>query len=118
MKTDSWTVEGRKELKDRPKWFKGTPASKPDGVLTYNRSGMTLEVLVKNGEMGYEDFYADFSDETKGKFNVTPKTGVLERRGGKPQNFEIEYLGGGSGETGHLIVMTESEKFCFKIVVP
>ena len=52
-------------------------------------------------------------------FQVTPVTGTLERRGGPPQDFQITYLGDGTpGTTGHLIVMTEEEKFTFELVVP
>lgn len=57
------------------------PSSRPDGELTFTSSGQTLKVTVTNGGMGYEDFYADFSDATKGKWNVSPKTGTLNRRG-------------------------------------
>lgn len=88
--------------------------------------------------MGYEDYFADFSDETKGRFSVklrkainavhicshvsppwqvSPKSGTLNRRGGAPQVFEVEYSGGASGEAGHLIVMTEEEKWSYKLVI-
>jgi hypothetical protein len=66
-----------------------------------------------------QDFFADFSEETVGNFEVTPQTGTLERRGGAPQEFSVVYKGGGkSGTTGHLIVQTEEDKFTYELVVP
>ena len=75
MQTDSWTIGGREAMADRPDWFTATPMSVPDGTLNYAKSGQTLEVTVENGAMGYEDFYADFSDDTQGSWEVEPVTG-------------------------------------------
>jgi len=53
LTTESWTIDGKKELTDRPKWFSASPGG-IDGTLEYSRSGMTLECTVENTAMGYE----------------------------------------------------------------
>ena len=75
MQTDSWTIGGKEVSADRPSWFSGSPMSVPDAVLNYDKSGMTLYVTVENGAMGYEDFFADFSDGTQGNWAVEPVAG-------------------------------------------
>merc|ERR1712086_655041 len=118
IKADSWTIGGGEKSKDCPKWFKATPMSVTDGVLEFPSSGQQCEVTVMNGAMGYEDYYADVAEGTQGTFQISPKSGTLGRRGGNPQKFTINYLGNApSGEVGHLVIMTEEEKWSYVLKV-
>mmetsp|Transcript_34755 Transcript_34755/g.92674 ORF Transcript_34755/g.92674 Transcript_34755/m.92674 type:complete len:102 (+) Transcript_34755:725-1030(+) len=100
-----------------PKWYDGKPMSVPDGVLDFKMANEQYEAVIMNGAMGFEDFYADLADGTTGVFEVEPKSGTLNKRGGEPQVITVRYKGGG-GTGGHLVVQTEEEKWSYELKLP
>lgn len=115
LRSDSWTIGGIEKSDDCPNWYNARPMSVPDGVLEFPSSGHAEEVIIANGAMGYEDFYAGLSEDIQGSWKIEPVSGTLNKRGGDPQPFTIKYLGSteAKGEVGHLVIMTEEEKWSY-----
>mmetsp|Transcript_24282 Transcript_24282/g.72870 ORF Transcript_24282/g.72870 Transcript_24282/m.72870 type:complete len:238 (+) Transcript_24282:168-881(+) len=79
-------------------------------------------ILVKPVCMGFEDFYAGWAPESApGLFDVEPKQGRMERRGGEPSAFDISVKADGqTGEkVGYLCIVLpdDDEQFTIKVTV-
>lgn len=69
---------------------------------------------IEPNSMTFEDFVAGFTDDTPPGWSVEPKSGTLDRRGGKSQEFTVTYggMGAPSGPTpGTLVVVLPNDNF-------
>jgi hypothetical protein len=98
-------------------------SSVPDGELDMdvasNSKGAELLLSVKPVCMGFEDYFARFTDDSHPSFSVSPCAGRMDRRGGEPTELEVRCVPQGKAGTfvGNLVINLpeDNSKICYKI---
>ncbi|KAL7581196.1 hypothetical protein ACA910_005982 [Epithemia clementina (nom. ined.)] len=110
---------------DMPPGMEFVPSSVPDGeyrmTVAASGSGETLTIEVPPICMTFEDYYAGFSATSDPFFTVSPPTGRMDRRGGKPTVLQVRCEPNGrAGQLKADLVINlpdDNSKICYKISV-
>uniref|UniRef100_A0A6T7VHT3 Uncharacterized protein n=1 Tax=Cryptomonas curvata TaxID=233186 RepID=A0A6T7VHT3_9CRYP len=130
-KTEIRTVEKLKyQVEFKPhKWrIDGDFAKDPSYALVLNTAEgrVSKKISVAPNSMTFEDFVAGFSPDSSPGWEVTPREGQLDRKGGKVQEFEVTYrhpsMADKADQLGTLVIVLPNDNWSwtykFKVTVP
>lgn len=125
MSNDAIMMGGIDVASEIPAGMKFIPSSVPDGTVQFqvasSSKGGQQKLVVKPICMGFEDFYANFSEGSHPSLNVSPKAGRMDRRGGEPSEFVVSCEPKGQAGTfdGDLVIFLpeDNSKICYKVSV-
>ena len=120
---DAVLMGGIEENSEIPDDMEFVMSSVPDGEVEMdvasNSKGAELLLAVKPVCMGFEDYFAKFTDDSHVSFSVSPCAGRMDRRGGEPTELEVRCNPQGRAGTfvGNLVINLpeDNSKICYKI---
>eukprot|EP00580_Thalassiosira_gravida_P003110 CAMPEP_0201608510 /NCGR_PEP_ID=MMETSP0492-20130828/7630_1 /ASSEMBLY_ACC=CAM_ASM_000837 /TAXON_ID=420259 /ORGANISM="Thalassiosira gravida, Strain GMp14c1" /LENGTH=226 /DNA_ID=CAMNT_0048073323 /DNA_START=42 /DNA_END=722 /DNA_ORIENTATION=+ len=120
---DAEIMGGIEENSEIPDGMEFVMSSVPDGTVEMDvaasSKGAELLLSVKPVCMGFEDYFAAFTEDSHGSFSVGPCAGRMDRRGGEPTELEVKCNPQGRAGTfvGNLVINLpeDNSKICYKI---
>ena len=120
---DSIVMGGIEENSEIPAGMEFIMSSVPDGEVQMqvasNSKGAEIALSVKPVCMGFEDYYAAFTNDSHPSFSVSPCAGRMDRRGGEPTELVVTCTPGGKAGTwtGNLVINLpeDNSKICYVI---